>query len=530
MIYHNYHKHDHKGNIRALDVVVKLKDYCERAVELGHTTIFTTNHGMQGDIFEATVLAQEYGLKLIVGAECYYVKNRFEKDRSNKHIVVIALNDEGVRQLNKIISISNVDGYYYKPRIDYELLMSLNPKNFVITTACVAGILKDEELVLKLHDKFKSNFFVEVQNHNVDTQKYWNKLALEYNRKYGIGLIHANDSHYIRKEDKKYRDLFLKAKDIFYSDEGEFILDYPSYEEIVERYKKQGVLNNAQIIEALENTHVFDKAEPITIINKDIKLPSMSKNPNYDLKKVIFDAWQKEKKNIAPERIKEYEEAIRYEMDIIERTHMEDYFLLDYKVVERGIKEYGGMLTKTGRGCFTADSLVHTDNGLKSIKDVQIGDKVITKDGKFEKVYNTMEYDIEEEMIQINNGVGYKSICTLDHKILIYRDGKEQWVEAQYLKRGDCTKYIIDKDSYWYSPIDSVLRIPKMKVKVYDISVENEHNYMLDGMIVHNSAPSFYTTKLLGLTDIDRLESPITLFPTRFMSAERILLARSLPD
>lgn len=394
MIYHNYHKHDHKGNIRALDVVVKLRDYCERAVELGHTTVFTTNHGMQGDIFEATVLAQEYGLKLIVGAECYYVKNRFEKDRSNRHLVVIALNDEGVRQLNEIISISNVDGYYYKPRIDYELLMGLNPKNFVITTACVAGILKDEELVLKLHDKFKSNFFVEVQNHNVDTQKYWNKLALEYNKKYGIGLIHANDSHYIYKEDKKYRDLFLKAKDMIYSDEGEFILDYPSYEEIVERYKKQGVLTNAQISEALENTHVFDKAEPITIINKDIKLPSMSKNPNYDLKKIIFDVWQIEKKNIAPERIKEYEEAIRYEMDIIERTHMEDYFLLDYKVVERGIKEYGGMLTKTGRG----------------------------------------------------------------------------------------------------------------------------------------SAPSFYTTKLLGLTDIDRLESPITLFPTRFMSAERILLARSLPD
>ena len=394
MIYHIYHKHDHKGNIRALDVVVKLRDYCERAVELGHTTIFTTNHGMQGDIFEATVLAQEYGLKLIVGAECYYVKNRFEKDRSNRHLVVIALNDEGVRQLNEIISISNVDGYYYKPRIDYELLMGLNPKNFVITTACVAGILKDEELVLKLHDKFKSNFFVEVQNHNVDTQKYWNKLALEYNKKYGIGLIHANDSHYIYKEDKKYRDLFLKAKDMIYSDEGEFILDYPSYEEIVERYKKQGVLTNAQISEALENTHVFDKAEPITIINKDIKLPSMSKNPNYDLKKIIFDVWQIEKKNIAPERIKEYEEAIRYEMDIIERTHMEDYFFLDYKVVERGIKEYGGMLTKTGRG----------------------------------------------------------------------------------------------------------------------------------------SAPSFYTTKLLGLTDIDRLESPITLFPTRFMSAERILLARSLPD
>ena len=82
-LYYNYHKHDHKGNVRSLDVVTKLEDYCKRAIELGHNAIFTTNHGMQGDIFEATTLAHQYNLKLIVGCECYYVQNRFEKDRSN---------------------------------------------------------------------------------------------------------------------------------------------------------------------------------------------------------------------------------------------------------------------------------------------------------------------------------------------------------------------------------------------------------------------------------------------------------------
>ena len=394
MNYYNYHKHDHKGNIKALDVIVKLEDYCKRAIELGHNAIFTTNHGMQGDIFEATTLAKQYGLKLIVGAECYYVKDRHEKDRSNNHIIIIALNDSGVRQLNKILSIANEDGYYYKPRIDYELLMGLNPKDVVITTACVAGILPQKDLVLELNDKFKGHFFLEVQDHDADVQRNFNKMALEYRALYNIPLIHANDSHYIYPEDKEYRDLFLKGKEMIYSDEGEFILDYPDAHTIVNRYIKQGILNKEEIIEALKNTLIFDEAEELTIINDDIKLPSISKNPNYDLKKAIFKAWQIEKGNVPAERIPEYEEAIRYEVDIIEKCHMEDYFLLDYEIVKLGKSKYNGMMTKTGRG----------------------------------------------------------------------------------------------------------------------------------------SAPSFYINKLLGLTDIDRLDSPITLFPTRFMSAERILLARSLPD
>ena len=394
MNYYNYHKHDHKGNIKSLDVIVKLEEYCKRAVELGHNAIFTTNHGMQGDVFEATTLAKQYGLKLIIGAECYYVKDRHEKDRSNNHIIIIALNDNGVRQLNKILSIANEDGYYYKPRIDYELLMGLNPKDVVITTACVAGILPQKDLVLELNDKFKGHFFLEVQDHNSDIQKKFNKLALEYRKLYGIPLIHANDSHYIYPEDKEYRDLFLKGKEMFYPDEGEFILDYPDAKTIVDRYIKQGILNKEEIIESLQSTLIFDEAEELTIINDDIKLPSISKNPNYDLKKAIFEAWQIEKKNVPAERIPEYEEAIRYEVDIIEKCHMEDYFLLDYEIVKLGKSKYNGMMTKTGRG----------------------------------------------------------------------------------------------------------------------------------------SAPSFYINKLLGLTDIDRLDSPITLFPTRFMSAERILLARSLPD
>lgn len=393
-MYYNYHKHDHKGNVKSLDVVVKMEDYCKRAVELGHNAIFTTNHGIQGDIFEALTLGEQYGLKVIVGCEMYYVLDRLEKDRSNKHVVIIALNNDGVKQLNSIISKANVDGYYYKPRIDRELLFSLNPNNFVITTACVAGLLYDEQLVSDLKDKFNDNFLLETQTHNEEIQKEFNQLAIDYSEKYNIKLIHGNDSHYIKPDDSKYRELFLKAKGIIYDHENSFILDYPDRDTIVNRYRKQGVLSEQQINETINNTLIFDKAEEITYINYDIKLPSMDSNANKELKRIVRDAWIKEKVNIPNSRWKEYTEAIKYEMDIIEKTKMEDYFILDYKMVQLAQDKYGGKLTHTGRG----------------------------------------------------------------------------------------------------------------------------------------SAPSFYITKLLGLTDIDRLDSHVTLFPTRFMSIERILGAKSLPD
>lgn len=409
--YYNYHKHDHKGNPITLDVVVKLEDYCKRAIELGHDAIFTTNHGSQGDIFEATTLAHQYELKLIIGSEMYYVPNRKEKDRTNRHIILIALNENGIRELNEIISEANTSGFYYKPRIDDELLFSLTPENFVITTACVAGLWSDENLIIRLKEHFGFNFFLEVQNHNTKVQKEVNKKVLELSKKHNIKIMHANDSHYIflENDNKKQeatinktsykllpanRDTFLKAKGIFYEEEEKFILDYPTYNEIVERYKKQGVLNKNQIKEALENTLIFENVDCSNYINDEIKLPSVSENPNEDLKKILNDSWNKEKENIDKKKWPDYLKAIREEYEVIEKTNMANYFLIDYYIVKIAREKYNGVLTMSGRG----------------------------------------------------------------------------------------------------------------------------------------SAASFYTINLLGLTNIDRLKAPITLFPTRFMSVERILGARAIPD
>ena len=400
MRYNNYHKHTHYSNIKTLDCISKPEDYVKRAVELGHTTYFTTEHGFQGNIYEAHTLCEQYGLKCVFGVEAYYVDDMYDKSsRSNYHLMLVAMNDNGRKEINKIMSLANTDGFYYKPRIDLKCLLSLTPSDVVVTTACVAspmfkGEYWEENFLKPVFKHFGKNLYLEVQNHNEGVQIRHNAKLLEVKEKYGIGLIHANDSHYIHPEDAKYRDLFLNAKGMLYEDESNFILDYPDSDTIIERYRAQGVLNEEQIQEALNNTLIFDNAEGIKL-DKEFKIPKITEgNSDTVLRKIICEAWKEEKKSIPQERIKEYEQAIYYEMDIIKNCGMADYFILDHKIIKKAVDEYNAVLTRSGRG----------------------------------------------------------------------------------------------------------------------------------------SAVSFYVNRLLGLTEIDRLKSPITLYPTRFMSAERILSSRSLPD
>lgn len=399
MRYNNFHKHTMYSNLRTLDCVSKPIDYINRAKELGHTTYFSVEHGYQGNIFEAYTLCQKNNLKCIYGVEAYYVDDIEDKSsRAMYHIILVAMTENARRHINRIMSVANTTGYYYKPRIDLNLLLSLPSDEVVVTTACVASrMFKEgwEEKFLKpVYAHFGNNFYLETQCHPDIKQAEHNKMIMDVHRKYNIPIIHANDSHYIYPEDAKYRDLFLKAKGIVYEEEGGFCLDYPDSDEIYRRYEEQGVLTDEEVTEALQNTLIFDNAEGITI-DKEFKIPKITEgDSNKVLKKLINEGWAKERNNVPKERWSEYIEQIKYEYKIIEDCGMADYFILDHYIVDRAVKEYDAILTKSGRG----------------------------------------------------------------------------------------------------------------------------------------SAVSFYVNKLLGLTEVDRISAPITLYPTRFMSAERILSSRSLPD
>ena len=341
-----------------LDCVVKNIDYIKRSLELGCKNYFTTQHGWTGKFLEAYDLCKQNGLKMVYGAELYMVKNRKEKDNSNYHVVLIAKNQDGFYELNSIMSESNRSGFYYKPRIDIELLKQLTPNNFFITSACVAGFLRPgddmKELFEAVYNHFGKNFFLEVQNHSFDIQIQHNKNMLLLKQYYDMQLIHANDSHYIYPEQAQDRIKFLNGKGMNYGDEDSFILDFPDYDTIVERYKKQGLLSGWQIQEALDNTLIFDECEEL-YFDKEIKMPTIypgytQEEKNHELAKHLSQKWEQEKEHVDKARWKEYQEGIRYEYKIVKDTNMADYFLFNEKMVELAKNKYGGILSRTGRG------------------------------------------------------------------------------------------------------------------------------------------------------------------------------------
>ena len=341
-----------------LDCVVKNIDYIKRSLELGCKNYFTTQHGWTGKFLEAYDLCKQNGLKMVYSAELYMVKDRKEKDSSNYHVVLIAKNQDGFYELNSIMSESNCSGFYYKPRIDIELLKQLNPNNFFITSACVAGFLRPgddmKELFETVYNHFGKNFFLEVQNHSFDIQIQHNKNMLLLKQYYDMQLIHANDSHYIYPEQAQDRVKFLNGKGMNYGDEDSFILDFPDYDTIVQRYKKQGLLSDWQIQEALDNTLIFDECEEL-YFDKEIKMPTIypgytQEEKNHELAKHLSEKWEQEKEHVDKARWKEYQEGIAYEYKIVKDTNMADYFLFNEKMVELAKNKYGGILSKTGRG------------------------------------------------------------------------------------------------------------------------------------------------------------------------------------
>lgn len=362
--YNNYHKHDHISNIFTPDCNTKQEDYCKRAIELGHTSYFTTNHGSGGDIFEAKTICDKYGLKCLFGMEGYIVPNPTEKDRRNFHIVLIPRTNKGRKQVNLASSYANMNGFYYKPRLFLDDLLKISPEDLYVTTACIAGLFSSEDaieqLVIPLVEHFKSSLMFEVQNHNNEKQKEINKLCLQWAANTGLKIIAANDSHYIYQNENLDRLELLKGKGINYNDEDEFVLDYPDYNEMFRRFQIQGVLSDEQIAQAINNTLLFDDCEEIDI-DREIKMPSIyqSLSPNQRetlLEDMVEDAFRKTiiQENLTEQEIEERRQGIDYELKTIrdtnEMVHTADYFLLNTKLVNLAVNKYGGVLTRGGRG------------------------------------------------------------------------------------------------------------------------------------------------------------------------------------
>lgn len=369
----NLHRHTSFSNLFIADSAASNEDYAKRAVEIGHKILSSVEHGWQGNYFQVYELAKKYDLKPVIGAEAYWVKDRMKeyemidkngktsmtKDHSNHHILILSKSNQGREALNDILSEANITGYYYRPRIDLSLILSLPPHDVVVTSACIAfkGYDDIDDIILQFHEHFGDNFMLEFQYHDVDSQKEWNKHLLNLSSKYGIKKTVGLDSHYIYPQDSILRDYILEAKNVHYEDEDNWYMDYPDDETTYQRFVDQGILSEEEIKEAMNNTDEaldFCDYDNVRIFTKDIKLPTLYPNETQEQKnkrysKLITKKFKEYMKNIPEADYQRYFDGVKSEVQTYKDTGMVDYPLLDYAIVKDAV-EHGGLITDTGRG------------------------------------------------------------------------------------------------------------------------------------------------------------------------------------
>lgn len=330
-----------------------IEDYAKVYKERGHHVLCISEHGNRSNVWQQFELANKYSdenFKMVplAAAEAYFVPDRTVKEHRGYHLILVAKNMDGYYQLNEILSEANLTGFYYHARVDFDLLRRLDYKNFLCTSSCVAGPA-EEEMLLELSNIFRENFYLEVQGHPQQVQIDRNKWMIELHKKYKWPLIYGTDSHYIYKEEKELRRELLLASKITYGNEDEFLLHLPTSEEAYQMLKDQGVLNRAQIEEAMENTLILREFEGLYFTNEK-KIPNVYPELPLDRRNYLY------KKTVCDEYIrkagmpnKEEASEIYAELDTITSTNTADYFLTLKRILDRG-RELGGVVTKTGRG------------------------------------------------------------------------------------------------------------------------------------------------------------------------------------
>lgn len=360
LFYIPYHVHSYYSNMLTQpDSTIAISAYGKEFKQRNIPVLCITEHGNRSDVWEQYEVAQklsdeDFTMKPIAGAEVYFVPDRTPdlKDNRNFHLILLAKNVDGLRQMNAILSEANISGFYNKARVDFELLSRLDYRNFLVTTACIGGPLSDEhgiDYCNQLHEIFRENFYLEVQHHPQKVQAEHNAKALAAYKKYGWPLIYGTDSHYIKHEDAVLRKELLLSSGIKNGYEDEFDLFLPSPEEAYNMLVSQNVLSKAQIEEAFDNTKIlmdfdgvsFDKSRKFPISRPDLTLEQRNKLYQH----MVCDGY------IQRAGMPSKEEAVELhaEMNTILETGSADYFIGLHDMLKRGV-ELGGKLTTTSRG------------------------------------------------------------------------------------------------------------------------------------------------------------------------------------
>jgi DNA polymerase-3 subunit alpha len=214
------HLHVHSG-YSLLDGAIKIPDLVDTALEMGMPAVALTDHGQMFGVLNFYWAAKEKGLKPIIGVEAYVSPDRFSRDKYDPryHLVLLAQNMEGYRNLTKLVTLANTEGFYYKPRMDYELLKKHNG-GLIALTACLQGELARKLLSREGGDSFKESLeryldffpdrlYLEIQENQIPDQSVVNRRLIEISQETGVPLVATNDCHYLKETDYAAHDVLL---------------------------------------------------------------------------------------------------------------------------------------------------------------------------------------------------------------------------------------------------------------------------------------------------------------------------------
>ena len=364
-----------------LDGSNKIKEYVARVKELGMNSAAITDHGVMYGVIDFYREARKQGINPILGCEVYVAPNsRFDRevtggDDRYYHLVLLAENNEGYENLTKIVSKGFVEGYYYKPRVDKELLRTYH-KGIIALSACLAGEVpryltkgmyeEAKDRALEYQEIFgKGNYFLELQDHGIPDQQLVNQQLMKLSQETGIELVTTNDVHYTYADDEKAHDILLciqTGKKL--SDENR--MRYEGGQYYVKSEEEMAALF-PYARQALENTQKIADRCSVEIEFGVTKLPKYDVPEGYTsweyLQKLCYEGLDQRYRTPS----QELKDRLAYELDTIRHMGYVDYFLIVWDFIKYA-KDHG-IAVGPGRGS-AAGSIVSYCLGITTIDPI----------------------------------------------------------------------------------------------------------------------------------------------------------------
>lgn len=361
-----------------LDGAARLDKLVDKAVRSGMPALAITDHGVMYGVIDFYKACKKAGIKPIIGCEVYVAPNsRFEKnpgkDERNHHLVLLAENEEGYRNLIYLVSMAHVEGFYYKPRVDKALLRQ-HAQGLIALSACLAGEVSD----CILHDQMeeackaarayeeifgKGNFYLEVQDHGMAEQRKVNAGMWKVHGETGIPMVATNDSHYVEKEDAFVQDVLLCIQT------GKTLADntrlsFSSQEMYVKTEAEMNLLFGDHP-ELLENTGRIAERCNVEFRFGQHYLPDFTVPAGMSLESYLREECERAFATCYPDGSEEQKERLEYELGIISETGFAGYFLIVADFC-RYAREHG-VVVGPGRGSAAA-SMVAYLLGITSVE------------------------------------------------------------------------------------------------------------------------------------------------------------------